>query len=125
MSKLFPAPRIPTEKIPECKPHIEQGAHLELYRFSPGDYKEISAVFNGSHPETGEPLTVEAGPPEGALPHDAPPHPSVFAPDYAPEEIAEISRRLRQDAGLPDEPIVEVAAAPHGVAEKAKDKLGS
>jgi len=45
--------------------------------------------------------------------------------DYAPEEIAEISRRLRQDAGLSDEPIAEVAAAPHGVAEKVKDKLGS
>ena len=23
MSKLFPSPRIPTEKIPECQPHIE------------------------------------------------------------------------------------------------------
>jgi len=123
MSKLFPAPRIPTEKIPECQPHIEQGAHTKLYRFSPSDYQEIAAVFNGPHPETGEPLTVEAGPPEGAPPADPPPHPSVFAPDYAPEEIAEISRRLRQDAGLGDEPIAEVAHAPHGVAEKVKDKI--
>ena len=35
LSKLFPAPRIPTEKIPECQPHIERGEHTKLYRFSP------------------------------------------------------------------------------------------
>jgi hypothetical protein len=23
--KLFPSPRIPTDKIPECQPHIERG----------------------------------------------------------------------------------------------------
>jgi hypothetical protein len=27
------APRIPTDKIPESKPHIEAGLHLKLYRF--------------------------------------------------------------------------------------------
>ena len=26
LMKLFPSPRIPTEKIPECRPHIERGA---------------------------------------------------------------------------------------------------
>jgi hypothetical protein len=40
MTKLFPAPRIPTgiptDKIPECRPHIEKGDHKRLYRFSPG-----------------------------------------------------------------------------------------
>ena len=56
--KLFPSPRIPTEKIPECQPHIERGEHLKLYRFSPDDFQEIAAVFNGPHPETGEDLVV-------------------------------------------------------------------
>ena len=36
LMKLFPSPRIPTDKIPECQPHIERGEHLKLYRFSPG-----------------------------------------------------------------------------------------
>src|SRR6187397_216918 len=58
LTKLFPTPRIPTSKIPECQPHIEKGEHLKLYRFSPNDYKEIVAVFNGVHPETGEDLMV-------------------------------------------------------------------
>jgi Mn-containing catalase len=109
LTKLFPTPRIPTEKIPECQPHIERGEHLKLYRFSPEDYKEIVAVFKGPHPETGEELEVVDGPPEGALPRDLPPQESVFAPDYAPEEIAEIAQRLRKAAGLPDKVTAEVA----------------
>ena len=102
LMKLFPAPRIPTEKIPECKPHIERGDHLRLYRFSPEDYHELAAVFNGPHPETGEELVVVDEAPEGAPAHDLPPQPAVFAPDYTPEEIAEIAEKLRT-AGRPAE----------------------
>ncbi|MFL5859898.1 MAG: manganese catalase family protein, partial [Solirubrobacteraceae bacterium] len=40
LMKLFPSPRIPTEKIPECQPHIAKGEHTKLYRFSPEDYLE-------------------------------------------------------------------------------------
>jgi Mn-containing catalase len=107
--KLFPSPRIPTDKIPECRPHIKRGDHLRLYRFSPEDYKELAAVFNGPHPETGEELAVVDEAPEGALPNDLPSQPAVFAPDYAPEEIAEIARKLREAAGLPKEPTGDVA----------------
>ena len=123
LTKMFPTPRIPTAKIPECQPHIERGDHLRLYRFSPQDYQEIVAVFNGPHPETGEDLVVDQGPPEGAPPVDLPPQPAVFAPDYAPEEIAEIAQRLRKEAGLPDEPTGEVADGGRGVVDKVKDKL--
>lgn len=81
MSKLFPSPRIPTDKIPECKPHIKRGEHLKLYRWSPNDFQELAAVFNGPHPETGEELEVaEELHPEGALAYDLPPQPAVFAP---------------------------------------------
>ena len=101
LTKLFPSPRIPTDKIPECKPHLDKGEHLKLYRFSPEDYKELAAVFNGTHPETGEDLEVVDHAPEGFAPHDLPAQPDVFAPDYAPEEIAEIAQKLRKAAGLP------------------------
>jgi Mn-containing catalase len=109
LSKMFPAPRIPTDKIPESKKHMDKGKHLKLYRFSPSDYQELGAVFTGPHPETGEPLEVVDEPPEGFPMHDLPPQPSVFAPDYAPEEIKEIAQKLRKKAGLPDEPIGEYA----------------
>jgi manganese catalase len=105
LMKLFPTPRIPTEKIPESKQHIDRGEHLRLYRFSQNDFREVAAVFNGPHPETGEELEVADVPhPVGAAAHDLPPQPVVFAPDYEPEEISEIAQQLRKQAGLPDEP---------------------
>jgi Mn-containing catalase len=110
MSKLFPSPRIPTDKIPECKPHIKRGEHLKLYRWSPNDFQELSAVFNGPHPETGEELEIaEELHPEGALAYDLPPQPAVFAPGPEAGEIEEIAQKLRKAAGLPKEPTGEVA----------------
>ncbi|HEY1855196.1 MAG TPA: manganese catalase family protein [Solirubrobacterales bacterium] len=110
MENLFPTPRVPTDKIPECKPHLKRGEHLKLYRWSPEDFKELSAVFNGPHPETGEELEVaEELHPEGALAYDLPPQPAVFAPGPEAGEIEEIAQKLRKAAGLPKEPSGEVA----------------
>ena len=121
---MFPTPNIPTDKIPESQPYIQRGEHRKLYRFSPDDYKEIVAVFTGPHPETGEPLEVVDGFPAGAPPNDLPSQPAVFAPDYAPEEIKEIAQKLRKKAGLPDEPLGEVATPGNGgVVDKVADKL--
>ena len=117
MMKLFPLPRIPTDKIPECKPHLDQGLHLKLYRFSPDDDREMDAVFNGPHPETGEELEVVDEAPEGFAPNDLPPQDDVFAPDYAPGEIAEIAQKLRKSAGLPDK-VTGVVANDGGAAPK-------
>ncbi|HTI32842.1 MAG TPA: manganese catalase family protein [Miltoncostaea sp.] len=120
LTKMFPTPRIPTDKIPECQPHIQRGDHLRLYRFSPSDYHELAAVWRGPHPETGEDLVVIEEPPEGAPAHDLPDEPSVFAPDYAPEEIAEIAQRLREQAGLPEIPTGQVASTPDGATPARK-----
>jgi Mn-containing catalase len=110
LTKLFPSPRIPTDKIPERKPHIKRGEHLKLYRWSPDDFQELAAVFNGPHPETGEELEVaEELHPEGALAYDLPPQPAVFAPGPEPGEIEEIAQKLREAAGWPKEPTGEVA----------------
>jgi len=103
LTKAFPMPRIPTDKIPECRPYLEQGSHLTLYRFTPDDYTEVVAVFKGAHPETGEELRVEHPAPEGFPWPDAPAEEDVFAPDYAPGEIAQIAQKLREEAGLKDD----------------------
>jgi Mn-containing catalase len=126
LTKLFPSPRIPTEKIPECKPHIQRGEHLKLYRFSEDDYREVRAVFNGPHPETGEELVVAEEPhPEGVPAHDLPPQPAVFAPDYAPEEIVEIARKLRDKAGLPKKPTGHVSEQSESLSETLAGKVRS
>jgi Mn-containing catalase len=110
LMKLFPSPRIPTDKIPECQPHIKRGEHLRLYRFSPEDFQEIKAVFNGPHPETGEELIIaEEVHPEGAPAYDLPPQPAVFAPGPDPEMLAEVSAKLRKAAGLSKKPTGIVA----------------
>ncbi|MEA2230553.1 MAG: Mn-containing catalase [Solirubrobacteraceae bacterium] len=125
LTKMFPTPRIPTDKIPESKKHLDAGSHLKLYRFSPNDYKEIVAVFTGPHPETGEQLEVVDEAPEGFPMHDLPSQPAVFAPDYAPEEIKEIAQKLRKKAGLPDEPLGELASSGNGkgIVDKVKSKV--
>ena len=116
--KLFPSPRIPTDKIPESRPYLDRGEHLKLYRFSESAYLEGKAAFNGPHPETGEALVVAAEPHrEGAPAHELPPQPAVFAPDYAPEEIVEIAARLRSQAGLPETVSGEVSDEPAGPIE--------
>jgi Mn-containing catalase len=126
LMKLFPSPQIPTDKIPECQPHIQRGEHLKLYRFSPSDYQEIAAVFNGPHPETGENLMIaEEISPEGAPPFDLPPQPAVFAPGPEPEEISQIAAKLREAAGLPKEPTGTVANGGQGVIGKVKDAITS
>jgi Mn-containing catalase len=123
LMKMFPSPRIPTDKIPECQPHIAKGEHTKLYRFSPSDYLELAAVFNGPHPETGDELQVVDEAPEGFPAFDLPAQEGVFAPDYAPEAIAEIAKRLRQAAGLSDEPTGVVANDGKGVVGKVKDAM--
>ena len=124
LMRMFPTPRIPTEKIPECKPHIKRGDHLRIYRFSPEEYQELAAVWNGPHPETGEDLVVIDEPPKGAAPNDLPPQPAVFAPDYAPEEIAEIAAKLRDRAGLPAKVTGIVANGQRRAASKSTSTRG-
>ena len=115
MSKLFPSPRIPTEKIPECRPFLKTGEHTKLYRFSPTDYHELAAVWNGNDPETGDPLVVVDTPPPGFKPNDLPAQTAVTAPDWNPDDIAEISQKLRVAAGLPKKATGEVTPVPDGM----------
>jgi Mn-containing catalase len=123
MEKLFPSPRIPTDKIPECRPHIKRGEHLKLYRWSPDDFKELSAVFNGPHPETGEELEVaEEIHPEGAPAYDLPPQEAVFAPGPDAGEIEEIAQKLRVAAGLPKDPTGVVAQSKGEAKAKSRAK---
>ena len=76
------------------------GLRASRYRFSPDDYTQMAAVWNGKHPETGDDLVLEDGHPEGVVPSDPPPEPAAFAPDYEPEEIAKIAEKLKKDAGI-------------------------
>jgi Mn-containing catalase len=97
MTKMLPVPNIPTEKFPEARRYMEQGSHRRLYRFSPNDYAEISAIWgNGEQALPGDPagkLEVIDGAPDGGKIPDLAGISGAFTPDYQPEEIFEIASK--------------------------------
>ena len=126
LTKMFPTPRIPTAKIPECKPHIERGDHLRSTGSRPTTTRRWPPSSTGRTRRRARSSSSSTRPPRALPPRDLPSQPAVFAPDYAPEEIAEIAQKLRQQAGLPDTPLGEVASSGsggNGLVDKVKNKV--
>ncbi len=97
VGKLLPIPDISNRRFPEARKHEEKGLHRILYRFSPDDYREISKIWAGPHPEDGSELVVADGPPEGFTPPDLPPEPQLTAPlgpDIDQEMFRDIAKKL-------------------------------
>lgn len=80
VGKLLPVPDISNKRFPEAARHEQKGLHRILYRFSPNDYRRVDEVWNGPHPEDGQPLTVHDGMPEGAKPPDLDEEPQLTSP---------------------------------------------
>ena len=95
--KMLPIPDIKLDKIPECAEFIEKGLHRSLYRFSANDYKNIEAVFNGTHPDDGLPLEVREGTMPGHPLADLPAVPSSGIPSYNMDELREMSACLMKN----------------------------
>ena len=72
----------------------DQGSHRTLYRFSEIDFNNLASVWKGVHPDDGEEVGVEQGPPAGGEQADFPESPEHFAPGYDPGELAEIAKRM-------------------------------
>jgi Mn-containing catalase len=97
VGKLLPIPDISNKKFPEARKHEEAGLHRILYRFSPNDYKQISQIWHGEHPEDGSELRVEDGPPKGFAPPELDEEPqltSPIGPDLDPTFFKEIAKRV-------------------------------
>ena len=58
MKKMLPIPKIEDVQLPESKKFMAEGWHRRLYRFSPGDYKEVASIWNGEHFDGSGPLEV-------------------------------------------------------------------
>jgi Mn-containing catalase len=98
VKKMLPIPRIPDADFKEARPFTEKGLHGKLYRFSPEDFKDISAIWHGKHPLDGTALEVVDGLPEGGQAADPPEERAVSAPGLNSEELQEIAQRLMQNA---------------------------
>ncbi|MCX7623375.1 MAG: manganese catalase family protein [Thermomicrobium sp.] len=94
VTKLLPIPNIENSKFPEARKYEAMGVHRRLYRFSPDDYREIAKIWRGPSPAGDGDLEVVDGPPAGGPVPDLPEVPEEFAPGLAPEEIAELAKKL-------------------------------
>lgn len=97
VGKLLPIPEISNKRFTETRPHEAKGLHRILYRFSPNDYREITKIWNGPHPEDGGELIVQDGPPEGFDPPELPEEPqltSPLGPDIDHEMFKDIAKKL-------------------------------
>jgi Mn-containing catalase len=98
VGKLLPIPEISNKRFPEAIKHESKGLHQVMYRMSPDDYRSISQIWKGPHPEDGSDLRVVDGPPEGGNIPLHPDEPQLTAP-IGPDGIdtgmlAEIAERL-------------------------------
>ena len=95
MTKMLPLPNIDNEKFEHTVPWQTNGEHAKLYTFSPSDYMQLGAIWNGKADwADGAPLEVVQGHPEGAIAPEGSHNASGFAPQYEPEEIYEIAKKL-------------------------------
>nr|WP_239583370.1 manganese catalase family protein [Metabacillus iocasae] len=100
MTKLIPIPNLSNKSFDAAKKYEDQGVHQKLYTFSDNDYKEVTKIWKGNHPEDGSKLEVIFGAPNGAPVPDLDEVPEEFAPGIGPDEFAEIAKRLQRSAGL-------------------------
>jgi Mn-containing catalase len=97
VTKLVPVPDLSNKAFPETRKYEEQGLHRRLYTFSQDDYRQAGMVFEGPHPEDGQPLEVVFGSPEGVPAPDLDEEPQLNAPgadDFDPEMFKDIARKM-------------------------------
>lgn len=97
VKKLVPVPDLSNKAFPETRKYEDNGVHRRLYTFSKDDYQKAGLVFNGSHPEDGQPLEVIFGAPEGGPVPDLEEEPQLNAPgadDFDPEMFKDIAKKL-------------------------------
>ena len=98
IEQMLPTPNIPLANIPECQKYLDEGSHRRLYRFGSPDYAEVAGVWSNDEVALpGDPpgaLEVVDGPPDGGQMADLLGNYGAFAPDYAPEEMFEIAKKL-------------------------------
>ncbi len=97
VTKLVPTPELSNKAFPETQKFEKQGLHLKLYTYSQDDFQQAGLIWNGNHPEDGQPLEVVFGAPDGFTPPDLEEEPQFTAPgadDYDPDMFKDIAAKL-------------------------------
>ncbi|KYG32042.1 manganese catalase family protein [Alkalihalobacillus trypoxylicola] len=95
IGKMLPVPRPDNNAFDHAKKYMEQGLYNVLYTWGEPEYRDINQIWKGENPETGEPLKVIDGLPEGAPIPDFEEKPEMFSPGLNPEDYQKILKRLK------------------------------
>ncbi len=97
VTKLVPVPELSNKAFPETRKYEESGLHRKLYTFSKDDYQKAGMIFNGNHPEDGQPLEVVFGGMEGYPIPDLEEEPQLNAPgadDIDPQMFNDVAKKM-------------------------------
>ncbi|MBC6607259.1 manganese catalase family protein [Hymenobacter sp. BT188] len=98
VTKLVPVPELSNKAFPEArKLEEQQKLHLKLYTFSPEDYMKAGIIWNGPHPEDGQPLEVIQGGVPGVPYPKLEEEPQLNAPGadgYDPDMFNSIAKKM-------------------------------
>ncbi|MGG1574643.1 manganese catalase family protein [Fictibacillus sp. NRS-1165] len=94
VGKMLPVPRLDNSKFDYAKKFMDQGLYNVLYTWGEPEYRDISKIWKGKNPETGQQLTVIDGMPEGAPVPDFEELPEEFAPGIDRDDYERILKRL-------------------------------
>ena len=94
VGKMLPVPSPDNSQFDHAKKFMEQGLHNVLYTWNEPEYRDINKIWKKKNPETGEPLKVIDGMPEGAPVPDFEMLPEEFAPGIDRDDYKRILKRL-------------------------------
>lgn len=94
VGKMLPVPSLDNHKFDAAKKWMDQGLYNVLYTWGEPEYRDIDRIWKGANPETGEPLKVIDGTPEGAPVPDFEELPEEFAPGIDRDDYQRILKRL-------------------------------
>lgn len=94
VGKMLPVPDLSNNKFDHAKKFMDQGLYNVLYTWGEKEYRDISQIWKGPNPETGEQLHVIDGMPAGAPVPDFEPLPEEFAPGIDQDDYQRILKRL-------------------------------
>lgn len=97
VGKMLPVPSLDNNKFDYARKFMEQGLYNVWYTWGEPEYRDISQIWKGQNPETGEPLRVIDGMPEGTPVPDFPELPEQFAPGIDRDDCERILKRLKSN----------------------------
>ena len=98
VTKLIPIPDLSNDAFPEAKKFMDEKLHLKMLTFNEDKaYDKAALIWNGTHPEDGQPLEFISGAPEGHPIPELDEEPQLNAPGadgIDPQMFGDIAKKM-------------------------------